>query len=169
MKTLFIMCGLPFSGKSTVARQIARLRNATVISLDEINEKRGLHGAGEGAISTENWARTHEIAIEHLVEATTKGIDIVVDDTNCFRFLRDNYRAHAEKSNYHTIVVVTATPLPEIRDRMAKNSITKERHEVTNHVLDEVAGRFEWPTEDERWVTSITFIDELNESSRKIF
>jgi tRNA uridine 5-carbamoylmethylation protein Kti12 len=159
---------LPFSGKSTVARQIARLRNATVISLDEINESRGLKGAGEGLISTENWEQTHAIAIERLLEATAREIDIVVDDTNCFRFLRDNYRAHAEKSNYHAIVVVTATPLPEIRERMGKNNLTKERHGVANHVLDEVARRFEWPTKDEKWVTSSTLLDELSDAGSKI-
>lgn len=57
---LVLMCGTSFSGKSTFARALAAEIQAMVISLDEINERRGLWG-GDG-MPLEEWQRTHEIA-----------------------------------------------------------------------------------------------------------
>jgi len=57
---LVLMCGTTFSGKSTFARALAAEIQGLIISLDEINERRGLWG-GDG-IPLEEWQRTHEIA-----------------------------------------------------------------------------------------------------------
>ncbi len=55
---LTLVCGLAFAGKSTLAAAIAEHQGAVVVSLDEINARRGLHG-GTG-IAPEEWVRTHE-------------------------------------------------------------------------------------------------------------
>jgi predicted kinase len=47
MKRLFIMCGIAFSGKTTVAKQLVQAVGCAYVSLDDINAERGLHG-GEG-------------------------------------------------------------------------------------------------------------------------
>ncbi len=57
---LVLLCGTAFSGKSTVARTLAPSLSASIVSLDEINERRGLWG-GDG-IPVEEWMRTHELA-----------------------------------------------------------------------------------------------------------
>src|SRR4029079_3355962 len=93
--TLYLLCGLAFSGKSTLAAALSRLTGAVVVSLDEINASRGLYG-GMG-IPDEDWGRTHTEALS-LVEAALRAErSVVVDDTNCFRFLRDNYRQIADR------------------------------------------------------------------------
>lgn len=55
---------MPFSGKTTLGTSVAQYLNALYISLDEINEARGLFG-GEG-IPVEEWEKTHHLAIEKL-------------------------------------------------------------------------------------------------------
>jgi predicted kinase len=56
MKTLYLMCGLSFSGKTTLARKIVERLQCAYISLDDINAERGLWG-GDG-ISVGEWERT---------------------------------------------------------------------------------------------------------------
>jgi predicted kinase len=99
------MCGLPFSGKSTVARRICEHRQAALIGLDQINEERGLGFGGDGQISRSKWKETHQIALAHLEKLSASGQDIVIDDTNCFRFLRDSYRNLGSRLNYRTVIV----------------------------------------------------------------
>jgi shikimate kinase len=38
MKNSYLLCGMPFSGKTTLGTSVAQYLNALYISLDEINE-----------------------------------------------------------------------------------------------------------------------------------
>lgn len=110
MKRLFMMCGIAFSGKTTVAKQLSQALDCACVSLDDINSERGLHG-GEG-IAVEEWKRTHGIALERMRELMARGEDIVLDDTNCFRWLRDRYRDSARANGYIVELVFLEVPLP---------------------------------------------------------
>lgn len=57
---LTLLCGLSFSGKSTLAAQLVNGLNAELISLDAINQERGLDG-GKG-IPLQEWSATNRIA-----------------------------------------------------------------------------------------------------------
>ena len=83
MPTVFLMCGLTFSGKTTVAKRIASDFGCDYLSLDDINDERGLWG-GHG-IPAEEWERTHQIALERMSERLEQGSCVVVDDTNNLR------------------------------------------------------------------------------------
>lgn len=117
MARLFGMCGLSFSGKTTLARAVARPVGAEHISLDDINEERGLRG-GEG-IPVEEWEKTSAIAIERAGALLAAGRDIVLDDTLCFRWLRDRYAAVAERHAAQFVLIYVSTPLSEILHAMA--------------------------------------------------
>jgi predicted kinase len=60
---------------------------------------------GDGQISRSEWKETHQIALAHLEKLSASGQDIVIDDTNCFRFLRDSYRNLGSRLNYRTVIV----------------------------------------------------------------
>ena len=110
MKTLYLLCGLAFSGKTTLARAIANYSNCAYISLDDINHQRELGFGGDG-IPVEEWEKTHQIAIATLVNLMPLVQDILVDDTNCFRWLRDRFRAIADQHGYQTKVIYLDVPL----------------------------------------------------------
>jgi predicted kinase len=143
--TVYILCGLPFSGKSTFARALVERRKAILISLDTINDARGLSNGGDNTISQEEWEQTHNIALHQLAEAIQSKSDVVIDDTNCFWFLRENYRRVAESNGYQAIVVPVQTSMDEIDRRIALNEISHERHHVTREVLSRLVDTFEWP------------------------
>lgn len=72
------------SGKTTVARVIGEHLGASVISLDEINLRRGLH-SGQGVDLTE-WQQTHQTARAESRAVIEVGGVAVIDDTSSPRF-----------------------------------------------------------------------------------
>lgn len=148
MARLFAMCGLAFSGKTTLARALARLAGAEYVGLDDINEERGLRG-GEG-IPAEEWDRTSHIAIERIGTLLDAGRDVVLDDTLCFRWLRERYAAVADRHAARFVLLYVATPLPEIYRAMARNDTVPRRNPIRPEVFEEHARSFEPPAEEER-------------------
>ena len=144
---VYLLCGLAFSGKSTLARAIVGHTGACLVSLDAVNAQRGLYG-GLG-IPVEEWARTHELALRLVQGSLEAGQSVVVDDTNCFRFLRDNYRRIAERFGVSTLVVQVDVPVELIRSRRQENDRTLSRAPVTDAVLIELIEKFEAPAADE--------------------
>jgi predicted kinase len=147
MARLFGMCGLSFSGKTTLARAVARLVGAEYVGLDDINEERGLHG-GEG-IPAEEWERTSAIAVERVGRLLDAGGDVVLDDTLCFRWLRERYAASAGRHTAQFVIIYVSTPLPEIYRAMAQSDVA-QRNPIRPDVFEMHARCFEHPTVDEQ-------------------
>jgi predicted kinase len=145
--TLYLLCGLAFSGKSTLAAALRRRLGCALVSLDDLNARRGLHG-GQG-IPEEEWARTHREALAEVEAALQAGRSVIVDDTNCFRFLRDNYRGIAERHGVPTVVIYLEVPLALVRARLRANGLEPTRPPVTEAVLLDLVEKFEPPAADE--------------------
>jgi predicted kinase len=148
MTRLFAMCGLAFSGKTTLARAISRLAGAEYVGLDDINAERGLRG-GDG-IPGEEWERTSAIAVERAGALLAAGRDVVLDDTLCFRWLRDRYAALAERHAAQLVLLYVATPLSMIYSAMAENDADLRRDPIRPEVFEMHVRSFEPPAADER-------------------
>ncbi len=144
MKHLYLMCGLPYAGKTTLARAIAARTRATLVSLDDINAERGLHGADE--LPVVEWARTHEIALERCRAMMVEGRPLVVDDTNNYRWLRDDHRRDAAAHGYETRVVFLDVPFGECLERARQGARSKE---LPTDMMFRLAQEFEAPGADE--------------------
>jgi predicted kinase len=145
--SLYLLCGLAFSGKTTLAAVLARDLPAVVVSLDSINASRGLDGAA--GIPGEEWARTHQEALRQVERALQAGESVIVDDTNCFRFLRDNYRKVADRHGVGTTVIYMDTPLALVQKRIQENENARSRASIASSVLKDLMEKFEPPAADE--------------------
>jgi predicted kinase len=146
-RSLILLCGRSFSGKSTIASGIAAELNGALVSLDEINERRGLNsGAG---IPLEEWQLTHAIATDEVVAALQADRFAVVDDTSSPKFLRDGWRTLADREAVGYVLVYVDTPVDELRRRRAANQLDRSRHEVTDEVFETHLAGFEAPAADE--------------------
>jgi predicted kinase len=148
MPRLFALCGLAFSGKTTLARAIARLAGAEYVGLDDINEERGLRG-GEG-IPVEEWERASGIAVARIERLLDAGRDVVLDDTLCFRWLRDRYAAVADRHAARFVLIYVSVSTQEIYRAMARNDAAPERNPIRPEVFEAHALSFEHPTAEER-------------------
>ncbi|MFF0270416.1 AAA family ATPase [Kribbella sp. NPDC004536] len=144
---LVLLCGLSFSGKSTVAQKLSRQLPAHVVSLDEINARRGLWG-GDG-IPVSEWAQTHQIASTEVRELLTSGATVVVDDTSSPRFLRDAWRALAAETGVEFALVYVKADEATIRTRRVQNQASPSRPDVTDPVFNHHLTTFDPPTPDE--------------------
>jgi predicted kinase len=145
---LYLMCGLPFAGKTTVALRLAEAIDAVYISLDEINAERGLYG-GEG-IALDEWELTHRLALERLERVMRDSASpVVVDDTSNLRWIRDRWRETASRAGYDTRVVHVDPGIDVLRKRMEDTERSASRPTVASSVFKIVADSFEPPGQDE--------------------
>lgn len=145
---LVLLCGRSFSGKSTIARALgSALPGCTIISLDEINEERGLHG-GQG-IAVEEWARTNSIARERAATVLSRGGVAIIDDTSSPRFLRDGWRGLGDRCGARLVLVFVDASPETILQRQTANRVSETRSDVIDSVMGEHLDAFEPPTDDE--------------------
>ena len=145
--SLVVMCGRSFSGKSTVATRLGSDLVADIVSLDSINEARGLFG-GQG-ISVEEWIETHRIAAARTLELLSQSRTVVIDDTSSPRFLRDDWRSLAARVEASFALVFVDTPEDVILRRQHVNRADLTRHDVSDLVMQAHLESFEVPESDE--------------------
>ncbi|WP_031262027.1 AAA family ATPase [Curtobacterium sp. B18] len=147
---LVLTCGLSFSGKSTLAVEMSKALPAALLSLDQINEERGLRG-GQG-IPSEEWAATNRIAHERARALLADGRHVVVDDTGSPRFIRDEWRATASSAGAPFVLVWVQIDRELQRQRVLANRADPGRPDVTDAVLEEHGASFEAPGDEEPFV-----------------
>jgi predicted kinase len=147
--SLYFLCGLPFAGKSTLARALAALTGARHVALDAINTERGL-GLDGAPITSEQWDETYTEAYRRIEEALAAGDSVVYDETCFLRAQRDRVRAIAARTSAHAQLIWVTTPEEVARERLQANRQTGARFDVRDDNFAQVVTRFEPPTPDER-------------------
>jgi predicted kinase len=148
MPTLTIMCGLAFSGKSTLARAIADQTGATLVSFDALwvlTDKERLVPQG-----VKGWRFIRDAAQAEIRALLLAGTSCVYDDVSVRREHREELRRVASEvaasgQPVRAVVVYLDTPLTVIRARQEGNNVSGERHEVDPAMADEVAKQLEMP------------------------
>lgn len=145
--TVVLMCGLAFSGKTTLAKAIVATLGWAYISLDEINAERGL-SSGRG-ISPAEWEKTHRIAIDRLGALLASHRGVVIDDTNCFRWIRERFTEACRSCGTRPVIVLLDTPEGDVEARIVANAERHDRASIAPAVFAEHVKTFERPAADE--------------------
>jgi len=145
---LLILCGLPFAGKSTLARALAAALGAVHLELDAVNRERGL-GLDGSPISRSAWTATYREGRRRLEGHLAAGRTVVYDAVT-FRWAhREQLRRVARRHGASATVVWVATPVAEIGRRRRANREHRTRRDVRPADFALVAGGFEPPRADE--------------------
>lgn len=145
---LYIMCGLGFSGKSTLAKQIAQHFKIPIVSTDEMFWELKLKSG-----DYEGWSELLRLSKERTTGFLKNGQSVIYDYTSEKREQRDELRTLAGKAGASATVVYLATQDEEIFQRQQRNKETKERHDPKQEDLDAVKRNFEVPSPEEGNVT----------------
>ncbi len=145
---LYILCGLPFAGKTTLAKRLAERFGFVHLDMDRINSILGVGLNGE-AITPEQWDRTYAECYRQLEEYLQAGQTVIFDTAAFTRAQRDELRAIAGKRNVPTQVIYLAISEEEARRRWQQNRVTQQRYDVRDEDFDQVARHFEPPAPDE--------------------
>src|SRR5687768_7878376 len=92
---LFILCGLPFTGKSTLARNLAARIGAEHVEIDQINTERGV-GLDDAVIGVADWDVTYTVSFQLVERHLVAGHSVIYDATNYTREQRERLRAIAD-------------------------------------------------------------------------
>ena len=144
----FLLCGPSLSGKSTASRQIIEASTAVAISSDEINEQRGLPFGGEG-LPESVWAETLQIQIYQFRAYCTQGQSVVIDDTLCYRWLRDRWQQEALAAKAEPILLVLSVSIQELLARYELLLASAERPVLSRPRFLKHVESFEWPSPEE--------------------
>ena len=140
MAKVYVMCGLPGSGKTTIARHIAADLDAVVISSDSIREE--LYGdesvqGNPSVVFNTLYNRAHA--------AIDDNLSVILDATNVKK--RDRARVFQEFPDNEIAAFVINTPVEVCKQR------NEERERVVpEYVIDRMAKSFEMPTHEEGFV-----------------
>ena len=137
------MCGLAFSGKSTLARKIAEKTGSRLVAFDKLwVEKDKENPVPKG---NEGWRFIRKVGQGEIVKSLQEGGSVVYDDTNVRFEHREKLRQVARRFGARSIVIYLKMPIEVIRSREATNRVTGERHEVESKNFQAVLEQLEGP------------------------
>lgn len=140
------MCGVGFSGKSTLAKKIAEHTGAVLISQDAMYFEKELN---LNLDNDDQWRMLLDMCKERILENLKNGKSVVFDSVNTRFEHREELRQLAKSAGAGTKVVFLDTPIDIQRERQEKNRETKARPDVKQEYLDQAINELEVPTSEE--------------------
>ncbi len=145
---LYILCGLPYAGKTTLQLEIVKRVNVSVVSVDRIMDELGMWR--EGHPTQEDWNTAYSEAYRQITRVSERR-------SNGHLRLRQSSLPRARKRRSladdlgvpHELIYVN-TPKQEILRRRQRNEHTKERGHLDEKDMELAFQLFDEPTENER-------------------
>jgi predicted kinase len=145
MPTVYVLVGVPGSGKSTWIRNQIWALGLTVVSTDAFVEQEA-HRQGKtySEVFDEYMPTAVKLMAEQVVQAREAGHDIIWDQTSTT--VASRKKKFKMLPNYHAVAVVFATPEPpELERRLA----SRPGKNIPWNVMQGMISSFKMPTEDE--------------------
>ena len=141
MQTLYILCGLPFSGKSLLSKEIEKTTSIKRVSFDDMWD----------VLKQSDKNITYEIALKKiekkLVCELKNNNSVIYDSVNLSSEHRNKLKKLAEEAGAQAIVVYLKTPVEEIYRRREQSLIDKSHHYLDKKFIDKSNERLEIPTD----------------------
>ena len=151
MPTLFMMCGLPGSGKTTLARQMEREGRILRLSPDEWIEP--IFGTQDHTINPklaeERRARIETLQWDMTARTLALGVDVILENGFWSKTERQMYRARAESLGAKVKILFVDAAHEELWRRIEKRNKEPDAFIISRKEFDSWLPFFEPPTSDE--------------------
>lgn len=163
---LYILCGLPFSGKTTLAKKIAEYTKSELVAFDKLWQqfKKDSLTSING---DEGWRLTRNFAKKRVSRILRNNRSVVYDDINVRFEHREELRNIAKEYGATSIVLYLKTPVDVRTERMKNNLVEKKRHDVESKNIKKALTQFEEPKSDEN-VIVFSPSDNLNKWLKRL-
>lgn len=149
MATLLILCGLPFAGKTVLARRLNERYGFPVVSVDAIRFAHGFPWIENSPITAADWDRIFAESYDRTRELLREGKTVVYDCANLQSESREELRllAAAERCLSQTIFVDASVDM--VRTRWRRNRVSGERFDLPEALFESAIAAFQTPAADE--------------------
>jgi len=146
MSTLYVLVGVPGSGKSTwIGHQTFNWDNTVIVSTDRFVERYAISvGKTYGEVFEEYMPTAVELMAESALLAFAEDKDVVWDQTSTTIKTRAK-KLRMAPDTYTKIAVVFNTPSPAVHARM----LDRPGKVIPEEVMQDMIARFEMPTVEE--------------------
>lgn len=142
---LFVLCGLPFAGKSTMGRALHERLGVSHVEVD-----RYLGGSvGGQRVGRPEWIDAYRLAYREVETELAAGRSVVFDAVGYRRVQRERARRIAAAYGVVVAVIFLDVTLDEARARLAANRERRTRRDVPTDDFLEVAEGLQPPLPDE--------------------
>jgi predicted kinase len=145
MNKLYVLVGVPASGKSTWVHDQIWTLGLTIVSTDAfVEDYARSQGKTYSEVFDEYMPTAVELMAEQVVRARELGHDIIWDQTSTT--IATRARKLRMLPDYYAIAIVFRTP---DRDTLDRRLISRPGKSIPRHVVDNMINNWEEPTEDE--------------------
>lgn len=145
----YLLVGLPFSGKTTLVKELVNKLEFAHINLDEVKGEFGYKDISDDDVPDEVWKKIFEETDKRLVKYLKEGKNVVHETAYTTRAWRDKFCKVAKDAGFETKVVYLKIPESVARKRWLENKQTNKRYHTPDSVFEESVRDFEIPGENE--------------------
>jgi len=146
---VLMLCGTPFSGKSTLARALAERFGLAHIEIDRVHEERGVLREPDDRLVENDWLVAFQHSYRRLIESLRRGESAVWDATTYYRAQRDRVRKAAAREGAEVVLIYLDTPLAEAQARLERNRVVRSRWDIPDDDFLSISRDLEPPGADE--------------------
>jgi len=145
----YLLVGFPYSGKSTLARELKNKLGFEHINIDQLKFDKGSTDVGDDDVPDLAWNETFDIADNLILEYLKAGKNVANEYAWITREWRDRARKVAGDAGFETKVIYIKVPKQELWNRWQENAETKKRFQWPKIEFERNFKDFEEPTKVE--------------------
>ncbi len=148
LPALYIMCGLPYSGKTVLAKKLSKKYGWKLVEIDGIKARHGFAGIWQD-MKMKDWDEIFSESFEVVRNELGAGRSIIYDSANLTRESRDRLKNIAKESSAEARLIFLDIPTEEAISRWRENEKAKFRHHLPEWALKAAIKTYQPPTTDE--------------------
>lgn len=153
MNKLYLVCGIPFSGKTTLAKEMEETLGYTRIDLDDIKFEIYGEDTLDKNLKKEDWDRIYQEMYKRIETLLRKGESLIHDTGNFTRHERSLIRKIAEKvGGVEVYTIFVDTPYEVAKERLMKNRRARKRFDISDEEFESAVEEMELPGKDENTI-----------------
>ena len=119
--SLIILCGIPFSGKSTLSKKLSSDLNFSVVDLDDIKFERFGNEIRDEEINQSGWNEIYQKMYQEIENLLKAGNSVIHDTGNFTIYERSLINNIAKKLQKNFVTILVDTPEKVAKERLLKN------------------------------------------------